>query len=77
MTILLEGQPQILPEEGRLEFKKKEAKENADAQPESREHPAEETEPVPAGFHPNYWQSAENYLVSEAQKGTSPRPPKP
>jgi ribonuclease E len=77
VTILLEGQPQILPEEGRLEFKKKEARENADAQADSREQTAEETEPVPAGFHPNYWRSAENYLVSEAQKGASPRPPKP
>jgi ribonuclease E len=77
VTIFLEGQPQILPEEGRLEFRKKEAKEGADGPSESREHPAEESEPVPTEFHPNYWQSAENYLLSEAQKGNPARSAKP
>jgi ribonuclease E len=77
VTIFLEGQPHILPEEGRLEFKKKEAKEGTDSAGELRDQAAEESEPAPAGFQPNYWQNAENYLLAEAQKGAPLRTPKP
>jgi ribonuclease E len=77
VTIHLEGHPHILPEEGRLEFKKKESPETVDSQPEFRENDLEKTEAIPTQVAPNYWQSAENYLLSEAQKVPPPRQSKP
>ena len=77
VTIHLEGHPHILPEEGRLEFKKKESPEIVDSQPEPRENDLEKTEVLPTQVAPNYWQNAENYLLSESQKVPHPRQSKP
>jgi hypothetical protein len=77
VTIHLEGQPQILPEEGRLEFKKKDSPETVDSQTESRESDREETESLRTDAAPNYWPSAENCLLAEAQKVPYPRQSKP
>ena len=76
VTIHLEGQPQILPEEGRLEFKKKDSPETVDSPSDPREGDPEEAESLRTGPAATYWQRAENSLETEAQKVPHPRSPK-